>query len=152
VFCTLQDWLSHLLFGVWCLFLIPGIAVTAQTRTVEHFTKVIVSPYIQVTFVHGDEETITINDIIVEESKLNIEVNDQTLRIYLDGAKDIPKYEKVYSNGHKESHPLYEKTSVAATVTYKTLSSLSLRGEETQLCKSAIDASHLRWRSTANLR
>ena len=107
---------------------------------VDHFTKVIVSPYIQVTFVEGDEESVTINQIKVDENKLHIEVNNKTLRIYLEGAKDIPKYEKDHSDEYEGSHPLYQNTTVVATVTYRTLTDLSLRGEETQLCKSAIDA------------
>jgi len=122
------------------LFLLSGIAATAQTKTVDHFTKVIVSPYIQVTFVEGDEESVTINNIKVDENKLHLEVNNQTLRIYLEGAKDFPKYEKDHSNGYEESHPLYHNTSVVVTVTYKILTDLSLRGEETQLCESPIDA------------
>ncbi|CAN5718699.1 hypothetical protein BH10BAC2_BH10BAC2_17610 [soil metagenome] len=122
------------------LLLLSGIAATAQTKTVDHFTKVIVSPYIQVTFVEGDEESVTINNITVDESKLHLEVNSQTLRIYLEGAKDFPKYEKDRSSGYDESHPLYQNTSVVVTVTYKTLTDLSLRGEEEQLCKSVIDA------------
>ena len=122
------------------LFLLSGIGATAQTRMVDHFTKVIVSPYIQVTFVEGDDESVTINDIKVDENKLHLEVNNQTLRVYLEGAKDFPKYEKDNSNGYQESHSLYQNTSVVVTVTYKILTDLSLRGEETQLCKSAIDA------------
>jgi len=120
------------------LFLLLTVSVTAQTTTVDHFNKVIVSPYIQVTFVQGDEESVTINDIEVDRSKLHIEVNDKTLRIYLEGAKDIPKNEKDYSDGQEETHPLYNNTSVVATVTYKILDALSIRGEEEQLCKSAI--------------
>lgn len=123
------------------LFAFAATAATAQTKTVQHFTKVIVSPYIQVTFVEGNEESVTINNITVDESKLHIEVSDQTLRIYLDGAKDVPKYEKDYANGIKETHALYQNTTVTATVTYRAFTSLSLRGEETQLCKSPIDAS-----------
>jgi hypothetical protein len=122
------------------LLLLSGITATAQTKMVDHFTKVIVSPYIQATFVEGDEESVTIENIKVDENKLHLEVNNQTLRIYLEGAKDFPKYEKDHSNGYDESHPLYQNTSVAVTVTYKKLTDLSLRGEETQLCKSPIDA------------
>ena len=123
------------------ILLLSGFTATAQTKTVAPFTKVIVSPYIQVTFVEGDKESVTINDLKVDENKLHIEVNDQTLRIYLDGAKDFTKNQKDYSNGYKESHPLYENTSVVAIVTYKKLTALSLRGEETYLCESPIDAS-----------
>ena len=123
------------------MLLLSGFTAMAQTKTVEAFTKVIVSPYIQVTFIEGDKESVTINDLKVDESKLHIEVNNQTLRIYLDGAKDFTKNQKDYSNGYKESHPLYANTSVVATVTYKKLMALSLRGEETYFCKSPIDAS-----------
>jgi len=121
------------------LLLLVTVRVTAQSKIVEPFSKVIVSPYIQVTFVRGDEESVTINDIKVDRDKLHIEVTNKTLRIYLEGAKDIPKNEKDYANGHEETHPLYNNTSVVATVTYKTLDALSIRGEEEQLCESAIN-------------
>jgi hypothetical protein len=122
------------------LLVFVAFAATAQTKVVDHFNKIIVSPYIQVTFIQGDQESVTIDDIEVDSNKLLIEVNDNTLRIYLEGAKDFPKYEKDYSNGYEETHPLYNKTSVEATVTYKTLEALSLRGEETQFIKSPIEA------------
>jgi hypothetical protein len=122
------------------ILLLTGISATAQTKMVDRFTKVIVSPYIQVTFVEGDEESVTINQIKVDENKLHIEVNNKTLRIYLEGAKDIPKYENEHSDEYERSHRLYQNTTVVATVTYKRLTDLSLRGEETQLCKSAIEA------------
>lgn len=126
-------------FLVAILFVFAALTATAQTKKVDHFTKVIVSPYIQVTFVEGDEESVTIDQINVDENKLHIEVNNNVLRIYLEGAKDIPRSEKDYSDGYKTSHPLYQNTTVVATVTYKTLTDLSLRGEEKQLCKSPID-------------
>src|SRR3954454_6161593 len=97
------------------LLLLTRISATAQTKMVDHFTKVIISPYIQVTFVEGDEESVTINQIKVDESKLHIEVNNKTLRIYLEGAKDVPKYEKDHSNENEGSHPLYHNTTVVAT-------------------------------------
>lgn len=116
-----------------------AIGISAQTsKTVDHFSKAIISPYIQVTFVEGNEESVTINNITVDNSKLHIEVADKTLRLYLDGAKDIPKDEKDYSNGNKEKHTRYKGTVVNAIVTYKTLTDLSIRGEEIQLCKSPI--------------
>lgn len=121
------------------LSLLIAAAVAAQTKNTSPFNKVIVSPYIQVTLVQGDEESVTVNELHVDSSKLNIEVNDKTLRIYLDGAKDLPKNEKDYSNGYKETHPLYRNTSVVVTITYKKLEALSLRGEENQLCKSPIN-------------
>ena len=121
-------------------------AAGAQTTMVNHFDKVIVSPYIQVTLVQGDQESVTVNDIHVDASKLHIEVNGQTLRVYLTGAKDIPKYEKHYSDGYQETHPLYQNTSVVATITYKNLTTLSFRGEETQFCESPVSGNELKLR------
>jgi hypothetical protein len=121
------------------LFSLIAAAAFGQTKKTSPFNRIIVSPYIQVTLVQGDEESVTVNELHVESGKLHIEVNDKTLRIYLEGAKDLPKNEKDYSNGYKETHPLYQNTSVVATITYKRLEALSLRGEEDQLCKSPIN-------------
>ena len=121
------------------LLLLIGLTASAQTKKTSPFDKVIVSPYIKVTLVQGDEESVTVNELHVDSGKLHIEVSDHTLRIYLEGAKDLPKYEKDYSNGYKETHSLYKNTSVVATITYKKLEALSLRGEEDQLCKSPIN-------------
>jgi hypothetical protein len=121
------------------LLLLITATVSAQIKKTDHFSKIIVSPYIQVTLVQGDEESVAINEMYVDTAKLHIEVNDNTLRIYLEGAKDFPGNEKDYSNGYKETHPLYSNTSVVATITYKTLEVLSLRGEEDQLCKGPIN-------------
>jgi hypothetical protein len=126
-----------ILFSI--LLLLMAMAATAQTKNTGPFNKVIISPYIQATFVQGNKESVTINDIDVDVNKLHIEVNDNTLRIYLEGAKDFPKNEKDYSNGYKETYPLYNKTSVVATVTYKTLEALSVRGEENIICESPVN-------------
>ena len=121
------------------LFSLIVVAASAQTKMTSPFNKVIVSPYIQVTLVQGDQESVTVNDIHVDTGKLHIEVTDKTLRIYLEGAKDFPRSEKDYSHGYKETHPLYKNTSVVVTITYTTLDALSFRGEEDQLCKSPIE-------------
>ena len=121
------------------LFLLIASIASAQTKMTSPFNKVIVSPYIQVTLVQGEEESVTVNELHVDSGKLHIEVNDKTLRIYLEGAKDFPKNEKDYSSGYRETHHLYRNTSVVATITYKKLEALSFRGEEDQLCKSPVN-------------
>lgn len=111
----------------------------AQTTTaVKPFDKIIVSPHIQATFVEGSEESVSIESSTVDAGKIHIEVNNKTLRVYLEGAKEIEKNEKDYRNGYKEKHSLYQGTVVKAVITYKTLHELSLRGDEKQLCKSPI--------------
>jgi hypothetical protein len=129
------------LFCVLLLFIVQS--TFAQTTTpVNHFDKVIVSPHIEVTFIEGNEESVTIEKSEVDKEKINIEVNDNTLRVYLDGAKEITKNEKGSDYGNKRA--LYHGTMVTATVTYKTLEALSLRGEETHICKSELKGDKFR--------
>jgi hypothetical protein len=118
-----------------------GFAGYTQSSLVDldHFHKVIVSPYIQATFVEGDRESVTINGIIVDSSKLHVEMNHGTLRLYLDGTKDIP-HNHDYNDDKQHSHPSYPKHAVIATIMYKKLDALSLRGEETYLCESPLSS------------
>jgi len=123
------------------LVILAAQASSAQTATsVAPFTKVIISPNIQVTFVEGNKESVSIEKSTVSADKIHIEVNDNTLRIYLDGQKDLPKNTTKYEDGHKEKESLYKGTVVTATVVYKMLTSLSIRGEETQWLKSPVEA------------
>jgi hypothetical protein len=122
------------------LLMIFSSGLQAQVKTVAHFEKIIISPYIQVTFTEGDREEVNIENCTVDKSKLHMEVNNKTLWVYLDGAKQIPKNETSYENGYKEKHSIYNGTVVIATITYKMLNSLSIRGDETQLFKSAVSA------------
>ncbi|WP_026449600.1 head GIN domain-containing protein [Aequorivita capsosiphonis] len=107
-------------------------------RPVEHFDKVIISPHIQVTLVQGSKETVTIEDNKVSNDKLNIEVNGKTLRIYLKDAKEVTKDTTLTENGMKMKRSIYKGTIVTATMTYKTLNDISVRGEETLVCNSLL--------------
>jgi hypothetical protein len=129
---------SH--FFITAILVMVSFNLPAQVKAVTDFEKIIISPYIQVTFVKGDKEEVNIANCTVDKSKLHIEVNNKTLWIYLDGAKQIPKNETNYNNGYKEKHSIYNGTVVTAIITYKMLNSLSIRGEETQLCKSPVAA------------
>jgi hypothetical protein len=113
----------------------------AQTKIipVAHFHKVVVSPHIQVNFVQGDKETVVINEASISLDKLNVEVSGNTLHVYLDDAKMYTKSEKINYNGHKSSHPIYSGTKIRATITYKNIEDLSLRGEEIYTCESLLE-------------
>ena len=126
------------------LFFTFKITVAQNTTHVNHFDKVIVSPHIEVTFIEGNEEKVTIEKNTVSNDKINIEVNGKTLRIYLDDAKEVVKTEAVYENGNKVKRPVYEGTVVTATVMYKKLEELSIRGEETIICKSLLKGDRFR--------
>jgi hypothetical protein len=119
-------------------------AAYAQSGAVGHFHKVMVSPYIQATFVQGDAESVTINSSIVDTSKFHVEVAHGTLRLYLEGAKDIPHNDRHYNDGTGQSHSLYPDHAVIVTVVYKKMDALSLRGEEKYLCESPLAVNRFR--------
>ena len=104
---------------------------------VNHFDKVIISPHIQINFVEGTEESVTIESNKVTDDKVTIEVKGKTLRIYLDDAKIVTKSEK-QKEEWKGKREIYKGTIITATVTYKTISELSLRGDETFVFESPI--------------
>ena len=140
--CIMRQLITILSAGM----LLTGVCY-GQTRPVDHFHKVIVSPYIEVTFVQGDEESVTINHSIVDSNKLHVEVRGGTLRLYLDGAKDLPHNQQDYErDGNWQGHPLYPKHAIVATVVYKKLDALSLRGEENFLVRSPLLARKFRLR------
>ena len=121
-----------------CLILIGAEKDFAQeVTTVSPFDKVIVSPHVKVTFTRGDKETVTVQSSTVGKDKIHIESNGSTLRVYLEGAKEVTKNEKSNDNGHKIS--LYKGTVLTVTIAYKTLKSLSVRGEEDILLKSKLE-------------
>jgi len=114
------------------LFFIGAISAqqTEKVYDVENFDKIIISPHIAVNLVEGDSESVRIDEAGVSDDKINIEVEGSTLRIYLDGAKMVTKSEKVKDKNHKMTKSIYNGTQLKATVTYKTLNTLSVRGEE----------------------
>ncbi len=123
-----------------------AIAGIAQDRIfkVKDFEKVIVSPHIEVTLVAGDESSVKIENTKVSMDKINVEVEGTTLRLYLDGAKTVTKSERVSSDNWNGNRPIYNGTMATATITYKTLNNLSVRGEEIVRCKSDIEQDNLK--------
>lgn len=121
------------------IFSISVINVYAQEVVpVNHFNKVILSPSVQATFIEGNEEAVTIMESSVAREKINIEVNGNTLRIYLDGAKEIPKKKKGYKDGYETKVSIYTDTAVQAIITYKKLDVLSVRGAAKHVCQSSL--------------
>jgi hypothetical protein len=109
------------------LMIITGTSY-GQTITTRSFHKVIVSPFIEATFVQSDQERVVINRSVVDERKLHIDSHNGTLRIYLEGAKVIPRNGK--DDRRNGDRSLYPDHAVTATIYYKRLDALSLRGEE----------------------
>ena len=68
----------------------------------------------------------------------------KTLRIYLEGAKMVTKSEKVEQGNGKWKKSIYDGTMMTATITYRSLKSLSIRGEEIVKALSPINQDKLK--------
>lgn len=123
---------------------IPQVNSAQKVTTVNTFDKVIVSPHIEVILVEGNEESVKIENAKVTEDKINIEVEGQTLRLYLDGAKTVTKQERVSNDRWKGKRSIYNGTMATATITYKKIKALSVRGEEIVKCESPLEQKSLR--------
>jgi len=112
---------------------------------VDSFDKVVVSPHIEVVFVEGETESVTVDAITVPQEKLNVEVKNNTLSVYLEGAKMTTDTKKVKKNGYKMRVPIYNGTAVKAIVTYKNLNKLDLRGEQRFVFESPLNTDELKF-------
>jgi hypothetical protein len=126
-------------------FLTAGLLIVttsnlySQTINTRSFHKVIISPFIEATFVQGDQERVIINSSVVDPNKLHVETKNGTLRVYLEGAKEIPRNSR---DDMGNTHDLYPAHAVSATIFYKNLDALSVRGEEQFTLKSPVSADH----------
>lgn len=111
---------------------------------VDAFEKIVVSPHIEVTFVEGSKESVSIESMTVPMEKLNVVVKNNTLNVYLDGAKITANKRKGKHNEYTKNTSIYNGTVVKAIITYKAISALDLRGEEKFVFKNNISRDHLR--------
>jgi len=130
---------KFLLFTVLFTFAVLKNSVAQKVKAVETFDKVIISPHVKVTFVKGDTESVAIENCEVDTDKVNIISKGKTLRVFLDGAKEVTKNEKDSAYGDNAKRPIYKGTILTVVITYKTIQDLSVRGEETILFKGKLE-------------
>lgn len=107
------------------------------TRDLKSFSKIIVSPKINLILEKGDHESIRLVYANVSPDKINIRVQGNTLRIYLDDAKVTEKAERI---NPKEKRSIYRNASLTAYVTYSELEHLEIRGNQELTCNGPIRA------------
>ncbi len=122
------------------VFMVSALQGQDKTYKVKGFSKIIVSPHIEVNLVEGEQESVVIENAKVDLDKINVEVNGATLRLYLDDAKVVTKSERTSNDQWRGKKPLYSGTMATATITYKSLKNISIRGEEVVRCKSMLKA------------
>lgn len=107
------------------------------SQDLKSFNKVVVSPKINLVLEQGDHENIRLTYSNVGADKINIVVQGNTLRVYLDEAKVT---EKTYRTEGNEKRSIYHDAMVTAYVTYKELEHLEIRGNQELTCNSPINA------------
>ncbi|OMP30914.1 head GIN domain-containing protein [Mangrovimonas sp. DI 80] len=132
-------------FTFLCIIVLSAVQLgfgQANTFEVSSFDKVIVSPHIEVIFRSGEKESVVVEMLGEPIEKLNVEVKNKTLQLYLDGAQFVTTHDKNTVTGYG-SVPLYDGTIVKAVVTYKDADKFSLRGEERFLFEDIVQMSKL---------
>jgi len=119
---------------------LSSVAQEEIIRKVPGFHKISVSPKINLVLEKGEKESVRIVYSNVAVSKINVEVINDKLRIYLDNARIVDKRERNYLNDHHSNVSIYHDAVVTAYVTYRNLNELEMRGEEKLTCNGEIEA------------
>lgn len=107
------------------------------SKDLKSFNKIIVSPKVNLILEQGDHENIRLTYSNVDIDKINIKVQGNTLRVYLDEAKVTEKTYRVSSN---EKRGVYHDVVVTAYVTYRELEHLEIRGNQELTCNGPLKA------------
>ena len=129
-----------LILLVCAVFVIQTTSAQEKTITLtNNFNKIIVSPHIEAVFVQGANPNIEVQSITVATDKLKYEIVNNTLQVYLEGAKTVTKNEKIENNGYKQKNSIYKNTVAKVKITYASVEMFSLRGEEKIIFESLLN-------------
>lgn len=120
-----------------------GFAQEIQ-KELKSFSRIVASPRVNLILKQGDKESIRLVYNDVERSKINIEVSNHTLHLYLDNARKIEKMDPYSDNHHGRRRNMYEGVSITAYVTYKHLEGLEIRGNQELTCYDPIESDEFR--------
>lgn len=135
-------------FTLICFLLLSAAYAQEETKSLSHFTKIVVSPKINLVLVKGETESIKLLCNNITPEKVYVEVHHGKLHIYLEDAKIIEKRRWSYRNDYDYyKRSVYADVSVTAYVTFKQLNSLEKRGEEEVTCQSEIIADKFKLRA-----
>lgn len=128
------------------LFVVSCLQAQEIQKDVKPFTRIIASPRINLILSKGDQEHVRLVYNDVDRGKINIEVRNKTLSIYLDDARKVEKVMR-HSDTWRNGRGIYEGVSVTAYVTYKEIDALEIRGNQELTCRDAIEAEEFRLRA-----
>ena len=126
---------------IFTLFLAISLSnvLTAQQYALPSFNKIVTGPHIALILENGPQEFVSFNCDEIPEDKINYTVKNGTLHIYLDHAKNLEKRNKVNTKYGKKRVSIYAGRKVTATVSYRHLSKLVIKGEEDILVRGMLE-------------
>ena len=113
-------------------------------KELKSVSRIIASPRINVILKQGEKESVRLVYHNVERSKINIDVSNHTLHLYLDNARKVEKMDPYSDNRHRGRRNMYDGVSITAYVTYKYLDGLEIRGNQELTCYDAIESDEFR--------
>ncbi|MEM9327330.1 MAG: DUF2807 domain-containing protein [Bacteroidota bacterium] len=123
--------------------LAPCIAQEIEEISLQPFNKIVLGPHIDLELVQGPKEKASLAYRRIDREDIHLDVDGNTLRIYLDGAR-ISSKDNQYSNNPKKSK--YAYSNVKATVTYNALKKLKVRGDDEVVCMSDLSGDRFKLR------
>lgn len=139
-------WIAALVF-------ISGVATAQQQefeKQLKYFNKITISPKIHLVLTQGDEESIKLTYSNIDAAQINVMVDGDKLKVYLDDARIVDKRERCEDYG---KHSIYHNAQVTAYVTFRDLRLLEIRGDQDVTVNQVLDADHflLRVYGSANI-
>ncbi len=131
---------THKLFILLLVGLVSSISCQAQDleNGVNSFNKITVSPGVNLILKKGDHESVKVIYNDIPKSKVNVVVNGNKLKIYLDDARVVEKQVRIFNKGNTQKQGIYHGASITAYVTYKELKGVEIRGEQEFRCDDEI--------------
>ncbi len=122
----------------------PAVAQQIEEIPLTSFNKIVVGPHIDVELIQGNEEKTMLKYSGVDRQDIHVDIDGNTLRLYLDGARMIPKDQQYNTKKPKKSK--YADARVRAQVSYVTLKKLKVRGEDRVICNSSLTGDRFKLR------
>ena len=119
------------------LILTTTLSAQEINKELKSFHRVVVSPHVNLVLQKGTKESIRLVYDRVTADKINIEVKNKTLRVYLDDARVAEKTERISDH---EKRGIYQSVNVTAYVTYRNLDHLEIRGNQELTCLDQLNA------------
>lgn len=121
-----------------------SVVASAQEQEFEkqlkYFNKITISPKIHLVLTQGDQESIKLTYSNIDAGHINVSIEGDKLRVYLDDARIVDKRE--YSDDYGK-RSIYHDANVTAHITFRELKMLEIRGDQDVTVNQVVDADHL---------